>query len=114
MSIQANGAGLIRVKQRDGKLIVRAAKGQMKPEILAGLQEHKAELLEFLSRFGGQGVVREAEDSDYLDEHGESWAAWKARALNRLFKEQGAKGETARITAATVARGERPSRQVLK
>jgi hypothetical protein len=58
----------IRVKERDGKLIVTAAKGQMKPEILAGLQEHKAELLEFLSRFGGQGVVREAQDSDYLDE----------------------------------------------
>jgi hypothetical protein len=106
MSTQRNDAAVIRVKERDGKLIVTAAKGQMKSEILTGLQEHKAELVEFLSRFGGQGVVREAQDSDYLDEHGESWAVWKARALNRLFKEQGATGKTGRITAATVARGE--------
>ena len=90
MRTQRDTPTAIRVKVRDGKLIVTAAKGQMKPEILAGLRDHKAELLEFLSRFGGEGVVRAAQDSDYLDEHGESWAVWHARTLKRLFKEQGA------------------------
>jgi hypothetical protein len=30
-----------------------------------------------------------------------SWADWKAAALNRLFREQGATGKPGRITAAT-------------
>ena len=35
------------------------------------------------------------------------WAEWKAAALNRLFREQGATGKPGRITAATVRHGER-------
>jgi hypothetical protein len=34
------------------------------------------------------------------------WAEWKAAALNRLFREQGATGKPGRITAATVRHGE--------
>jgi hypothetical protein len=35
------------------------------------------------------------------------WAKWKAAALNRLFREQGATGKPGRITAAIVRHGER-------
>ena len=37
---------------------------------------------------------------------GVSWAEWKAAALNRLFKKQGATGNQGRITAATFRHGE--------
>jgi hypothetical protein len=35
------------------------------------------------------------------------WYEWKARALNRLFEEQGVTGQPGRITAETVRHGER-------
>jgi hypothetical protein len=35
-----------------------------------------------------------------------SWPEWKARALNRLFLEQGRTGGPGRITPATVRHGE--------
>jgi hypothetical protein len=41
------------------------------------------------------------------ERRGISWAEWKADMLNRLFAENGAAGEPGRITAATVAHGER-------
>jgi hypothetical protein len=40
---------------------------------------------------------------------GVSPEAWKAAALNRLFREQGATGKPGRITAATARHGERMS-----
>ncbi len=39
------------------------------------------------------------------DAGGLSWSAWKAKALNRLFLEHGARGEPGKITAATVRHG---------
>jgi hypothetical protein len=36
---------------------------------------------------------------------GESWAEWKAAALNRLFEEQGVTRRPSRITAGTVRHG---------
>jgi hypothetical protein len=39
-------------------------------------------------------------------EVGQTWAEWKAAALNRLFREQGTSGQPGRITAATVRHGE--------
>ena len=37
-----------------------------------------------------------------------SWSAWKAATLNRMFLEQGAFGQSGRITAAeTVQHGQR-------
>jgi hypothetical protein len=35
-----------------------------------------------------------------------SWEEWKARELNRLFLDQGSTGQSGRITAETVRRGE--------
>ena len=112
MSTQGVGKEVVRVEERDGKLIVTAPKGRMNPDVLAGLQEHKAEVMGFLSRFGGKAVVQEAGATDYLDEDWESWASWRANAINRLFKEQGATGRPGRITVATVAEAERRQRAV--
>jgi len=36
-----------------------------------------------------------------------SWSAWKAVTLNRMFLEQGASGQSGRITAETVQHGQR-------
>jgi hypothetical protein len=99
----------IRVHLDGGKLTASAPKGQLTAEVVAGLREHKAEVIGFLARFGGTGTIQMGASSDYLGEHGVSWAEWKARALNRLFKEQGATGRPGRITAATVAHGEQRS-----
>jgi hypothetical protein len=41
---------------------------------------------------------------------GTPWAEWKAAALNRVFRKQGATGKSGRITAATVRHGERNTR----
>jgi hypothetical protein len=98
-----------RVRLKDGTLIATAPKGQLTAEVVAGLREQKAELVEFLTRFGGTGTIQTGASSDCLGEHGVSWAEWKARALNRLFKEQVATGRPGRITAATVAHGEQRS-----
>ena len=97
------------VRVNDGTLTATAPKGQLTAEVVAGLREQKAELVEFLTRFGGTGTIQTGASSDGLGEHGVSWAEWKARALNRLFKEQGATGRPGRITAATVAHGEQRS-----
>jgi len=43
------------------------------------------------------------------EDGGIPWAEWKAAALNRLFREQGATGQPGRITAATVRHRERQS-----
>jgi hypothetical protein len=44
--------------------------------------------------------------SDPLDDHGMSWAQWKASSLNWLFQDLGTSGRPARITAEAV-HGER-------
>jgi hypothetical protein len=44
---------------------------------------------------------------DVLDTEGVSWEQWRAVALNRIFHQQGARGQPGRITAATVRHGER-------
>ena len=46
-------------------------------------------------------------DSDTRRERVMSWSAWKAAALNRMFLEQGAFGQSGRITAETVQHGQR-------
>ena len=45
-------------------------------------------------------------DSSTATERVMSWAEWKARALNRLFLEQGISGQAGRITAETILNGE--------
>jgi hypothetical protein len=98
-----------RVRLKDGTLTATAPKGLLTAEVVAGLREQKAELVEFLTRFGGTGTIQTGSSGDYLGGHGVSWEEWKARALNRLFKEQGATGRPGRITASTVAHGEERS-----
>jgi hypothetical protein len=44
-------------------------------------------------------------DSAIQRERVMSWYAWKAAALNRMFLEQGAAGQSGRITAGTIEHG---------
>jgi hypothetical protein len=40
------------------------------------------------------------------------WAEWKAQSLNKLFQDQGALGQPAKITAAVVRHGDRKTREM--
>jgi hypothetical protein len=106
-----------RLEERDGKLVVTAPKGQLTPDILTRLREHKAELEAYLSLFGGQGTLRIGAHSDYLDEAGVSWAVWEKRAFNRLFREQreaGSLGQAMDVTVGANAPATAPLSYVLE
>ncbi|HJT89213.1 MAG TPA: hypothetical protein VJ732_15200 [Bryobacteraceae bacterium] len=77
---------------------LRRAAGEPVPmNVLAGMEMHPEQPWKVRDR-----MLQEMGWSSAAD----SWAEWKAAALNRLFQQHGVTGRPGRITAATVRHGE--------
>jgi hypothetical protein len=117
MLAELRAAG-VSISCEGGRLIVEAPRGAVtsekraelascKPELLLALElEHAANLP--AAQYAAQNPVTggPGKPATAGQDVPQSWAEWKAAALNRLFQEQGVTGQPSRITAATVRHGE--------
>ena len=98
----------LRIDRCGDRLRIKAARGTLTPKLKEWLRVNKQRLLELIPQ-------HEPADSDRVDPPlGMRWmtpAEYKAKMLNELFNALGGSKRPSRITARTVAHGERFQRK---